>query len=534
MEKEKLVSLVSAVQHGDEQAITELFNVFHNDLYYHIYKTVNDSDLAEDLLQETFIEIYQTINQLGEPAAFVTWSKQIAYHRCTGYFKKHREILADEDEDGHSIFDTIEETRAEFIPDEALDVEDLKQTIHNIIDELPEEQRSAILLRYFDEISVKEIAEIQGVSEGTVKSRLNYGRKSIKEAVESYEKKNGIKLHCVGVIPLLLWFFRKSKVANGASSTATAVSATCAAANTATPVVANGVKTAGKFAVKKLIAGIVATAVVSGGVAGAFLFKKEPQPDLPVVPTTEWHDQGEVDEPTPEIPEAPPMDWSGYGEAGGKIRRFDLHVDQMNDAHISGDLVVSSFYNPIHTTSFEGDGIVSEKTVVYTLLFETPLIIRHTSVFEYPQMEITYNKETDQFVFDKAFVYEAVLNRAKTEKSELLAQNESWSGYGKDGMGTSLKWDHLFVLDIYEQRIDEISGNLTVSYEGEIEHISKFSGRGYEQNGIIHYEILLETPRTETYIIERTLDRFWLLYDIQSETFKTVLETYDFELTKNN
>ena len=57
-----------------------------------------------------------------------------------------------------------------------------------MIDELPEEQRSALLLRYFDEISVKEIAEIQGVTEGTVKSRLNYGRKAVKEAVEGYEK----------------------------------------------------------------------------------------------------------------------------------------------------------------------------------------------------------------------------------------------------------------------------------------------------------------------------------------------------------
>ena len=61
--------------------------------------------------------------------------------------------------------------------------------------------------RYFDEISVKEIAEIQGVAEGTVKSRLNYGRKSIKKSVEAYEKQHGIKLHCKGVIPLLLWLF---------------------------------------------------------------------------------------------------------------------------------------------------------------------------------------------------------------------------------------------------------------------------------------------------------------------------------------
>lgn len=73
------------------------------------------------------------------------------------------------------------------------------------------EQRSATMLYYYDELSIKQIAQIQGVSEGTVKSRLNYARKSIKASVEEYEKKNNIKLHCVGVLPLLLWLFATTK-----------------------------------------------------------------------------------------------------------------------------------------------------------------------------------------------------------------------------------------------------------------------------------------------------------------------------------
>lgn len=93
------------------------------------------------------MEILKSINDLEAPAAFLSWSRQIAYHKYTAYYKKRREVLADENEDGLSVFDTVEEDSAEFIPDEALDKDDLKCIIHAMIAELPAEQRSALLMR---------------------------------------------------------------------------------------------------------------------------------------------------------------------------------------------------------------------------------------------------------------------------------------------------------------------------------------------------------------------------------------------------
>ena len=313
IEKEKLVAVVSAAQRGEESAAAELFEIFQSDIYYFILKTVNnDRELAEDLTQDTFMEILETIHKLEEPAAFVTWSKQIAYHKCTAYFRKRKDLLVDENEDGYSVFDTIEETNEEFIPDAALEQEDLKNTIMGMIRELPEEQRAAIILRYFNEVSVKEIAEIQGVSEGTIKSRLNYARKAIKQSVEDYEKKNGIKLHCAGVLPLMLWFFRQYRVGKdlsfcmetetqkfvmaegtaaaaaatattaaatgttAAATTAAATGATAAATGTAaataatTTAAATAAGTAaavtGTALTTKLVAGILAAAVAVGGI----------------------------------------------------------------------------------------------------------------------------------------------------------------------------------------------------------------------------------------------------------------------------
>lgn len=497
MDRDKLIELVCAAQNGEEAAATDLYNAFQKDLYYHILKTVNDPTLAEDLLQDTFIEILQTINNLNEPAAFPSWSKQVAYHKCTAYFKKRREILADEKEDGLSVFDTIEEDNAEFIPDEALDKADLKQTIHQMIDELPEEQRSALLLRYFDEISVKEIAEIQGVTEGTVKSRLNYGRQAIKEAVEGYEKKHGIKLRCAGVIPLLLWLFREISVSNGISLTSTTASATYAAANATTPVVAEGVKagaqTAGKFVAKKVIAGVAAAAVVTGGIATAILLPKED----------------------------PPMVWSGYGTSNiTETRRYELTVDDMDDKSISGHLEVSHLYETVHDTKFTGEGTIKDGDVIYEIVFEDPAVIGTIPTVEYEKMELEYDKDEDQFSFDA--VYKVEMERQGADEPKILAENKSWSGLGDDGCYNVLKKkNHLFELNVSKMTEADIIGNLTVSYEGKTDHSSKFTGRGYEDEGVIYYEVMLETPRTEENIIKPiTVDRFWLEYNTETGIFE--------------
>ena len=299
IEREKLISMVCSLKNGEPDAATELFETCHKDIYYFILKTVdNDHHLAEDLTQDTFVSILEKISSLEEPAAFVSWSKQIAYHKCTDYFDKKKELLADENEDGYSVFDTVEEDREEFIPDAAINKEDLRKTIIAMINDLPEDQKSAIILRYFNEIPVKEIASIQGVSEGTVKSRLNYGRKAIKQSVEAYEKKNDIKLHCAGVIPLLLWLFKMYRIENGLSITSNTASGTFAvaegsvaasttmASGAATTATATATSTAvntaagvgAKALAAKVIAVIAAAAITVGGVIIATNSKDEAKP----------------------------------------------------------------------------------------------------------------------------------------------------------------------------------------------------------------------------------------------------------------
>lgn len=215
MKKEDLIKTVKAAQNNENYAIELLFKEFNQQIYYSSLLIVKNEELAKDITQETFITVIRKIGELENPEAFPGWIKKIAHSKCSDFYKKkeviHETTISTDDDEGFDVFGNIEDNDEDFIPDAALDREDLKKIILDILNKLPEAQRSAIFMRYYDELSVKEIAEIQGVSEGTVMSRLNYGRKAIAKAIEEYEEENEVKLHALPIIPFFHWIFEASK-----------------------------------------------------------------------------------------------------------------------------------------------------------------------------------------------------------------------------------------------------------------------------------------------------------------------------------
>ncbi len=364
MDAQQLRQVVTAAQAGDAKALNTLFENYYNDVYYFALKTVKDEEIACDVTQETFVEIIRTIRDLQAPEAFVAWMRQITYHQCTRYFKKKKEVLVEEDEDGNSVFDTLVEDKTEFIPDAALDQAELRKTILHMLDTLSEEQRSAVLLYYFDELSVNQIAQIQGVSEGTVKSRLNYARKGLKQSVEDYEKKTGVKLRCVGVLPLLLWLLRGSKTAMPTAAVKAVASGVSAATgiHISAGVAAAATAAAGTALGTKIVAGVLAAGlVVSGGIGVGMLSDRHRNTDgQGVVGETTEETTAPEDSPAkptePEDSPAKPTEPAGSEEVPaeqGIVPAECVYIDANGKEYLPGEEMPAPTYgDEFHTASY--------------------------------------------------------------------------------------------------------------------------------------------------------------------------------------
>ena len=270
MDKIQIAELVQKTQTGDSEAMNQLLQTAYKNVLFQCRRIMKHSEDAEDMAQEVLIKIYETLGTLREPERFISWANTIATRRCINErMRNPKDLQFVEDEEGNSILDNLEELDQQSMPEAALDSEETRRMIRELIDKLPETQRVAVMSYYNAEMSVKEIAELLGVSENTVKSRLSYGRKAIEKGVKEYEKQ-GIKLYGLSPLPFLLYFLRSSAEMGSdaaASAAASAVlSAGAAAAGTATA--AEGAAEVAAGTVEPAAAGAAGTSASAGAAAG--------------------------------------------------------------------------------------------------------------------------------------------------------------------------------------------------------------------------------------------------------------------------
>ena len=164
MKNKNLTPLVIEAQKGNKKALNDLIESCYNDIYYFALKTVKKEDIAADVTQDACLKIIQSLGKLQDPAAFKSWALQITYNFCAMHFRKTKDVLVDENEDGETVFDTLADDSEDAQPDKAYENAEFKQMMRDMIESLPAEQASALMLYYYEKASVKEIAEIHGVS----------------------------------------------------------------------------------------------------------------------------------------------------------------------------------------------------------------------------------------------------------------------------------------------------------------------------------------------------------------------------------
>ena len=277
--KEITQEMLALAAKGNQYAIEDLYRLTYNSVYKAAKALIQDEDTVLDIVQDSYVKAFQSLDQLDSPENFRAWIKRIASNKAKDYLKKKKPILFSEmaNEDGEEI--DFRDENLDHIPEEVLDRKETTRLMDEILSSLSEDQRIAIALHYYQDMSVKEIAELMGCSENTVKSRLNYGRKKVEVKVRELEKK-GTKLYSLAPLPFLLWLFRMdaeateipssavlegitAKCAGGSAASAGTVSAGAKAAAHAGAKAATGA--GAKALTTKIIAGVLAVTVAGGG-----------------------------------------------------------------------------------------------------------------------------------------------------------------------------------------------------------------------------------------------------------------------------
>lgn len=198
--------LVEKIKKGDNKSFEKLYKLTEHEVWFTCISFLKNETTAQDIMQETYITAFLKIQSLEKSSQIRSWLNRIAVNKCKNYLKGKGEIQLDDE-----IFEnqTIVDERIS-IPEEYISDKAKREIILSIMQEvLSDVQYQTVIMHYFNEMTVDEIAEVFECSRGTVLSRLNYSRAKMKTAIEDYENKSGDKLHGVVFVPFFTTIFRE-------------------------------------------------------------------------------------------------------------------------------------------------------------------------------------------------------------------------------------------------------------------------------------------------------------------------------------
>lgn len=183
---------VKMAQQGDRDALEFLFQKYHNLAFYIALRICHCDADAEDIVQESFIEINRSIHKLQEPKYFKAWLNKVIFSKCTKLFRKNKDVLMSERDDLQMAEN--QEERRYLLPKEHMKFESDREVLLSLIDQLPDKLKITLDLMFFQQFSVKEIALILEIPEGTVKSRISGAKSQLKVLISEYEHREQVKL----------------------------------------------------------------------------------------------------------------------------------------------------------------------------------------------------------------------------------------------------------------------------------------------------------------------------------------------------
>ena len=292
-------ALVRKAIQGDSEALNDLCGKTAGSVLFQMSYLLGPGDDIEDVTQEVMFRVCKNIRSLSSTKVFKKWLSLIIINEKNRYLKqklKHEDLVDIDD-----YLDQLQESRGEHMPDINFENEELRRIIKDLICELPERQKEAVMLRYYNDHSVKDISEIMGIEPNNVSRHLGLAVKNIKSRLKEHSATDEQKTSMLGAAPVGMMLAEVLKhdgaiycIANEAAiqnisagcsqfilaeSAVTAAAATetaCATAETAASTAKTGIS---QTAIAYIcVAALTIATAVGAYLSGAFTPESTPQP----------------------------------------------------------------------------------------------------------------------------------------------------------------------------------------------------------------------------------------------------------------
>ena len=277
--------LLELAKGGNRDALSELYEKTHQDIYRTVHSMIRDEDLTLDIQQDTYLKAFSRLDQLRDAASFLPWLRKIAVNEARAQLCKKRPLafseLSGEEEEA---VPELPDLSPEGSPELALDRKETNRLIREILSGLSDGQRMLLGMFYYEQLPLNKIAEDTGLSVGTIKTQLHRGRKRVETEVRKLEAQ-GVKLYGLSPMPFLLALMKRqsptvkageavltktlARAGAVAGAKAVAVSGGAGAAVTvAETVTLHTSRSFFETVAGRIVLGVIAAGVLAGGAAG--------------------------------------------------------------------------------------------------------------------------------------------------------------------------------------------------------------------------------------------------------------------------
>jgi RNA polymerase sigma-70 factor (ECF subfamily) len=287
---DEFIAILCRARDGDERAFEEVVRRKSKDMLFFAMSLLSDKDSAEDAVQESVIQMWRGIGKLQKPESFDAWMYQIIKRSVYKLYKKHPMTELNFADAAELPDAALVEEDEEFIPDKYTENKDRERQIYDIVKSIPRGRRDVVLMHYYADLSITEIADALGQSASTVRGILAKARKDIKTKVQQLEVLGVAMVPAGGNLGRILRDMADELVSGDAMDSV--ITHAHIAALSAAPLALNA---------KKILAmtagGLTATALAITGLFFVDSYNAE-QPPEPVAPVT-----SEVIEPVNDVPD---------------------------------------------------------------------------------------------------------------------------------------------------------------------------------------------------------------------------------------